>query len=48
MTEEHSQEEILQTEADADTLADAKVVIIVFATAVVMAIHFVSGFTFDF
>lgn len=37
-----------QTEAQADTAADVKAVVIVFFTAVVMALHFVSGFTFDF
>ena len=37
-----------QTEAQADTAADLKAVVIVFCTAVVMALHFVSGFTFDF
>lgn len=31
-----------------DTAADTKVVIIVFVTAVVLAIHLISGFSFDF
>ena len=31
-----------------DAKADARAVIIVFCAAIVMAVHFVSGFTFDF
>jgi len=37
-----------QTEAQADTAADLKAAVIVFCTAVLMVLHFVSGFTFDF
>ncbi|MEM7099767.1 MAG: hypothetical protein AAF541_15980 [Pseudomonadota bacterium] len=35
-------------ERDADTAADVKAIVVLFFTAIVMAIHFVSGFTFDF
>ena len=31
-----------------DSKADLKAVLIVFTTLVVMAVHFVSGFSFDF
>ena len=36
------------SEEELDSKADAKAIIIVFVTAVLMAVHFVSGFTFDF
>ena len=35
-------------EESGDAKADAIVVLIVFTTAVIMAVHFVSGFSFDF
>jgi hypothetical protein len=34
-------------EANADTAADVKAIIIAFAALVAMAVHFASGFTFD-
>ena len=40
-----------QTEVDeqaADNVADIKAIIIMFGAAVLFAIHFVSGFSFDF
>ncbi len=36
------------SEGAADNKADLRAVVIVFCAAVAMAIHFVSGFTFDF
>ncbi len=35
-------------EADNDARADRKAILVMFVTAVLMAVHFVSGFTFDF
>lgn len=34
--------------ADADNRADAKVVIVMFVALVLFAVHFASGWTFDF
>ena len=36
------------SEEELDQRADLKVVLIVFTTAVIMAVHFISGFTVDF
>lgn len=33
---------------DADTTADTKAIIVMFIAAVLMAVHFISGFNFDF
>ena len=41
-------DEISEQERADDNKADAWAIAIVFVTAVVMAVHFVSGFTFDF
>ncbi len=41
-------DEQAKSERDEDTKADVKAIVIVFITAIVMAMHFVSGFTFDF
>ncbi|MEM1230992.1 MAG: hypothetical protein AAGI15_10675 [Pseudomonadota bacterium] len=35
-------------EATADSQADAKVIVIIFAAAVLFAVHFASGWSFDF
>ena len=49
MTDEARQNESTgDAERADDTRADARVVITVFITAVLMALHFVSGFSFDF
>ncbi len=40
--------EISAEERAEDSKADAWAVVIVFVTAVVMMVHFVSGFSFDF
>lgn len=37
-----------ETQQDADTSADVRVVLVVFSAAVLLAMHVVSGFTFDF
>ena len=39
---------VTESEEELDTKADTKVILIVFATAVLMAVHFASGFSFDF
>jgi len=31
-----------------DTRADTKAIIVMFVAAILMAVHFISGFTFDF
>ncbi|MCR9258261.1 MAG: hypothetical protein NXH95_00940 [Pseudomonadaceae bacterium] len=31
-----------------DTRADTKAIIVIFVAAIFMAVHFISGFTFDF
>ena len=36
------------SEAELDTKADTKAILIVFVAAVLMAMHLISGFTFDF
>lgn len=36
------------SEEELDSKADTWAIIVVFVTAVLMAVHFVSGFTFDF
>ena len=38
----------VDSQDDQDSKTDAWAVMIVFAAAIFMAIHFVSGFTFDF
>ncbi|MFT7651788.1 MAG: hypothetical protein ACI9UU_000894 [Candidatus Azotimanducaceae bacterium] len=35
------------SESDSDVKADVKAILVIFATALVMAMHFVSGFTLD-
>ena len=45
MTDEQSND---LSEEDLDSKADTKAILIMFVTAVFMAMHFVSGFTFDF
>ncbi|MEM9623983.1 MAG: hypothetical protein AAF993_20250 [Pseudomonadota bacterium] len=35
-------------EAQSDSRADTKAILIIFITAVVFAVHYVSGFSFDF
>ena len=37
-----------EVEKDSDTAADVKAILIIFGAAVVLAMHMVSGFTFDF
>lgn len=46
MSEEHSDD--IQSEEAQDSAADTRAILIIFGTAVLMAMHFVSGFTFDF
>ncbi|XOV81824.1 MAG: hypothetical protein ACFHXK_13210 [bacterium] len=36
------------TDSHDDTKADTKAIIIMFVAAIFMAVHFISGFTFDF
>lgn len=36
------------SEEQADASADRKAILVIFVTAVLMALHFVSGFSFDF
>jgi hypothetical protein len=31
-----------------DSKADVRVIVVIFFTALLMAVHFISGFTFDF
>ena len=31
-----------------DSKADLRVIVVIFCTALLMAVHFISGFTFDF
>lgn len=47
MSDEQSKP-VTESEEDLDTRADTKVILIIFTTAVLMAVHFVSGFSFDF
>ena len=46
MSEQQASE--VESPESQDAKADARAVIIVFCAAIVMAVHFVSGFTFDF
>ena len=46
MTDEQKDDSM--SEAQLDSKADTWAILIVFVTAVLMAMHFVSGFTFDF
>lgn len=48
MTEPSPQESELSAEEAADTAADTRAILIIFGTLVLMAVHFISGFTFDF
>jgi hypothetical protein len=36
------------TDNSDDTRADTKAIIVMFVAAILMAVHFISGFTFDF
>ena len=36
------------SQSNEDSKADAQVIVVIFVTALLMALHFVSGFTFDF
>ena len=45
-TSEHN--ETVETSDNGDASVDTKVILIVFATIVIMAVHFVSGFSFDY
>lgn len=46
MSEEHTSDS--NSEEQQDAKADMWAIIIIFTTVVIMAMHFVSGFTFDF
>ena len=35
-------------ERAADSTADVKAIVVMFGTLILMAVHFISGFTFDF
>ena len=37
-----------ETEEQANAKADAKAILVMFCAAIAMAVHFISGFTFDF
>lgn len=50
MTEEQASpiEQSAEQSDDADTTADTKAIIVMFIAATLMAVHFISGFNFDF
>ena len=45
---DHQQDSAPLSEEEQDQSADMKAALIVFVTMVVMAVHFISGFTLDF
>ena len=47
MSDEQSKP-VTETEEELDSKADTKVILVVFVTAVLMAVHYASGFSFDF